>query len=594
MQTMQTMQSSPFRLPRNTPFGILENIAEWGLGLKKLDSLYSKHVDGRHTGADFLPVVLDIFQVGYQVTAGVTDSIPTSGPSVVVANHPFGGIEGVALADLLLKQRPDVKLLTNEMLCKIPELAELFIGVDILSKNAREKNRKAVEEARQWVEDGHQLLIFPSGEVASYNLKLNKVVDPKWRHTAATIARSTSAPVTPVFVEGANPWLFQCLGMIHPLLRTTRLIRELINKKGQTIGFRIGKTISSSELSVFPTQAAATSYLRLNTYLLSTRNLGESTEQAFCSTEKSERVDEAVPSKQLASEIAALPSDSLLIDKGEMQVYCAAARQMPEVLAEIGRLREIAFRQVGEGSGKSSDLDQYDEYYHHLFLWNQNAQEVVGAYRIGRVDDILRTHGVHGIYTRSLFRYHANFIHRLGSCLEMGRSFVRPEYQKSLSALMLLWKGIGAYVGVNPQYKVLFGPVSISSDYSEVSRQLMAGCLAVNNSDQALTELVTPITPLKNKGKFWFEEDLQGVQNVEHLSYMVQQIEKDNKGIPILLKQYLKLSGELAAFNVDPDFNNALDGLIIVDLLKVNDRTLEKYMGVEPARQFRAHHKTEA
>jgi putative hemolysin len=282
-----------------------------------------------------------------------------------------------------------------------------------------------------------------------------------------------------------------------------------------------------------------------------------------------------------------LPETCLLLEKGEMAVYCGKADQLPAILPEIGRLREITFRGVGEGTGLERDLDKYDEYYLHLFLWNRKTSEIVGAYRIGQVDQILRAKGVHGIYSRSLFRYHGDFIHKMGSCLEMGRSFVVPEYQKSLSALMMLWKGIGAYVAANPWYKVLFGPVSISSDYSEVSRQLMAGCLSMNNSDSVLQDLVQPTTPLKpGKGRFWNQTDLLGLTDFEKLSSLVQQIEKDNKGIPILLKQYLKLRGELAAFNVDPDFNNALDGLIIVDLMKVDERTLNKYMGASGARSF--------
>ena len=270
-----------------------------------------------------------------------------------------------------------------------------------------------------------------------------------------------------------------------------------------------------------------------------------------------------------------------------MAVFCATEKQLPHILPEIGRLREVTFRGVGEGTGQASDLDEYDKHYLHLFLWNRKSSEVVGAYRIGQVDQILREQGLHGIYSRSLFRYHADFLHKLGCSLEMGRSFVRPEYQKSLSALLSLWKGIGAYVAANPRYRVLFGPVSISSDYSEVSRQLMAGCLSVNNSDEVLKELVEPTTPLKSgKGQFWSVDHLQGLSDVDKLSSLVQQIEKDNKGIPVLLKQYLKLSGELAAFNVDPDFNNALDGLIIVDLARVEERTLNKYMGAAKAEAF--------
>ena len=587
------MQTSPFRLPRSTRSGVAERVAEWLLGLKTLERLYIENNQRPRESGEFLKFVLQLLKVDYAITSGDKTLVPARGSSVVVANHPFGGIEGVALAGFLMSVRPDVKVLTNEVLCRIPELQDIFIGVDIFSKNAKKKNKAAIEEARQWVADGHQLLIFPSGEVSSYDFQLKQVIDPRWRNTAASIALQTSASVTPVFIEGSNGWLFQCLGLLHPRLRTARLIRELINKQGATIGFRIGSEITNTELSALNSNTAATNYLRLHTYLLSEQASQLISQHKPKSTYVIDITDPVSPDA-MASEIEQLPDDSLLIEKGDMQVYCAAIQNIPETLKEIGRLREVSFREVGEGSGKSSDIDRYDEYYLHLFLWNKNSNEVVGAYRIGQVDKIVRQHGLHGMYTRSLFRYHANFLHKLGNCLEMGRSFVRPEYQKSLSALMLLWKGIGAYVAANPKYRVLFGPVSISSDYSEVSRMLMAGCLSVNNCDQALRDLVSPTTPLKKKKQFWTLDDLRGLQNVEQLSSLVQRIEKDNKGIPVLLRQYLKLRGELAAFNVDPDFNNALDGLIIVDLMRVDDRTLGKYMGAEEARAFLGHHKSVA
>ena len=592
-----TVQSSPFRLPRITRTGIPEAAAEWLLGLKTIERLYEKEGCGNHRYDDFLKLVLQIFQVDCKVLSGTLDSIPASGPSVVVANHPFGGIEGVALADLLLQVRPDVKVLTNELLCRIPNLQEIFIGVDVLGKNARKHNMSAVEEARKWVEDGHLLLIFPAGEVSSFDFSLLQVTDTRWRNTAARIVRKTSASVTPIYIEGRNGLLFQTMGVINQRLRTIRLIRELLNKKGQTLGFRVGQTLDPSALKNMDSDSALTNYMRLNTYLLSTQkpekvrpSLGRNKK-----TRSEKPVAAATEIEKLVENVQQLPDECLLLEKNEMAVYCATATQLPSVLREIGRLRELTFRGVGEGTGLELDLDKYDEHYLHLFLWNHKKNEVVGAYRIGQIDKILREKGIHGIYSRSLFRYHAEFLHKLGSSLEMGRSFVRPEYQKSLGALMMLWKGIGAYVAANPWYRVLFGPVSISSDYSEVSRQLMAGCLSMNNSDSVLTELVRPTTPLKKgRKRFWSQQDLQGLKDIDKLSSLVQQIEKDNKGIPVLLKQYLKLSGELAAFNVDPDFNNALDGLIIVDLTKVNERALNKYMGAAGARAFQDYNRPAA
>ncbi len=588
------MLNSPFRLPRRTRFGLIESAIERFLGLSALEKLYEPEYKYQFNGKAFLRRVLNIFDVDYKVTKGSIASIPAFGSSIVVANHPFGGIEGVALADLLLQRRSDVKVLTNELLCRIPEFEDVFIGVDVLSKQAKEKNKQAISEAQAWVDDGHQLLIFPAGEVSSYNKSLGAICDPEWRNTASLIALNTRASVTPIFVEGNNSKLFHWLGRIHPRLRTVRLIRELINKQGATLAFRIGKTLETKELHSFSSKKALTHFLRLCTYLLSPQQNHSEPLKEIKPQREEEAIADSVSSLAMKTEIENLSEHTMLLEKGEMAVYCAPASDVPYVLREIGRLREITFRQVGEGSGRSLDLDQYDEYYLHLFLWNRERSEVVGAYRIGCVDQILSNHGIYGLYSRSLFNYKEPFLYKLGCCLEMGRSFVRPEYQKSLNALLMLWKGIGAYVAANPQYRVLFGPVSISSDYSEVSRQLMAGCLGANNCDQALADLVTPTTPLKSSGLLWSTGDLKGINSIEQLSSLVQQIEKDNKGIPVLLRQYLKLQGELAAFNVDPDFNDALDGLIIVDLLKVDEKMLSKYMGAERCSDFVQYHRKAA
>ena len=581
------MTTSPFRIPRKTRSGVPESLIEWLLGLRALEKRYLSADGGQYPGKDFLKLVLNTFKINHRISGGSLKSIPKSGPAVIVANHPFGGIEGVALADLLLSVRNDVKVLTNEMLCRIPDLRDIFIGVDVLSKQRRTKNKKAIEEAEKWVGSGHLLLIFPAGEVSSYHWKYKKIIDPIWRQTAARIAKNTEAAVTPVFIEGANSWLFQALGLIHPQLRTLRLIRELINKKGETIYFRIGPLLTKSELSPLESDKVVTSYLRLHTYSLSPHSSSLRHNNIKSTETPLEEVISAIKTDQLELDIAQLSKKNCLLKKGEMEVYCAEAKQLPHVLQEIGRLREITFRQVGEGTGHAYDIDSYDQYYLHLFLWDSQKSKIIGAYRIGEVDKILREKGIHGIYSRSLFRYHAVFLKRLGSCLEMGRSFVCPEYQKSLSALMLLWKGIGAFVAANPKYRVLFGPVSISSDYSDISRQLMAGCLQINNSDKTLAELVQPLTPLKRtEACFWNQSDLEGLTDIDKLSSLIQQIEQDRKGVPVLLRQYLKLRGELVAFNVDPDFNNALDGLIIVDLTRVDRRLLSKYMGANKASDF--------
>lgn len=588
---------SPFRLSRRLPFGVIAPVIESFTGLKTLGKLYHKHYKSTTDPADFASQALDILSVTYEIRQGSDTNIPRQGPLIVIANHPFGGIEGVVLMDMVLKQRTDVKVLANQELNALDGALDIFIGVNILEgTSAKRKNWLALNESKQWITSGGVLLLFPSGEVASWQWKHKKVVEAPWQKTVARLIQHTKASVLPVFFEGKNSPVFHSLGLIHPKARTLWLVRELINKKNSKISLRIGDLITAREMAPLEDKAAITNYLRLNTLLLGyqQQNTDTNKEPPLTPSNNSQQpvpVGCTLKHKTMTDEINNLNQDQLLIEKNGMQVWCAPAAHIPTILHEIGRLREITFRAVGEGSGQSIDIDEFDEYYQHLFLWNTEKQEIVGAYRIGHVDEIINQRGLEALYSQHLFGYDNNFLKKLSPCLEIGRSFIRQEYQKILNSLLLLWRGIGAYVAVNPQYRILFGPVSISSDYSEVSRQLIASCLTTNNYDETLAAMVNPVKPYKLSHSMpWTTEHLSGINQVELLSSLIKIIEGD-KGIPILIKQYLKLQGEFAGFNIDENFSNALDGLIIVDLTRIDKRTLHKYMGPEKAESYLSYQK---
>jgi hypothetical protein len=286
-------------------------------------------------------------------------------------------------------------------------------------------------------------------------------------------------------------------------------------------------------------------------------------------------------SRLLISEVNKLRREQMLVSTDEFSVYQGRSWQMPYLLNEIGRLREIAFREVGEGTGRAFDLDKYDSYYDHIFVWHKANRELVGAYRIGRADEIIKVFGKKGLYTHKLFKYKKRLFKATGPMLELGRSFVRPEYQRTPSALFLLWKGIGQYIVRRPQYKMLFGPVSISNAYAELSRQVMVDFLTERSFQSALAEFVKPRHPFDQKvTKNWDAKITTGmVESLEDLSAFIAEIEPDGKGLPTLLKHYLKLGGNLLGFNVDTAFCQSLDGLILVDLTKTDYRMLERYMG---------------
>lgn len=293
----------------------------------------------------------------------------------------------------------------------------------------------------------------------------------------------------------------------------------------------------------------------------------------------------------LKAEIEALPPQQKLVRSGNFSVFYARADQMPRCLQEIGRLREITFREVGEGTGRASDVDLFDAYYIHLFVWDHSTDMIVGAYRLGLADEILARYGKRGLYTHSLFKYADPALRALNPAIELGRSFVRSEYQRGFSPLMLLWRGIGEFIVRHPRYATLFGAVSISNEYESASRRLIVDYLSANNLERTLARHVKPRRAFLDETAH-ASEQLAMLHDIEDVSRMVRTIERDGKGVPILLKQYLKLGGQLLAFSADRKFANALDGLIMVDLRASDPRMLARYLGEAGAASFLSHHES--
>jgi putative hemolysin len=285
-------------------------------------------------------------------------------------------------------------------------------------------------------------------------------------------------------------------------------------------------------------------------------------------------------------------SDAVLAKSSHLNVIVASAEQIPHLLQEIGRQREITFRLVGEGTGREVDLDAFDEYYLHLFLWDNDKQQLAGAYRLGRADVILKNHGKRGLYTSTLFKFRRPFLEHLKDAVEMGRSFITPEYQRTAATLPLLWKGICVWISRNPQYRKLFGPVSISQDYHNLSQNMLIEFLKEHRLDSEMASHVRPRQPFKTSGDNSLMKEFISAKlnDIEDCSALISSLEQDQKGIPVLLKHYLKLNGTLISFNVDKDFSSVVDGLILVDLTKTQQRILMKYMGEARCQEYLAYH----
>jgi putative hemolysin len=567
---------------------LAEQLVERVTGLARLNREYAQAPELNEAG--FIRYVLDLLQIDYRVSNETR--IPATGPLLVVANHPFGAIEGVILAEIMGRVRPDARILANGLLQRIPELSQRFIGVDVFGgAAAAQRNSAPMRQALRWLKDGGALVVFPAGEVAHFDPLQLRVAEPRWQRGIGRLIQASGATLLPIGIEGRNSLSFQAVGLLHPRLRTLLLVREMLNKRGQRLQLHVGQPIPAKRLKGITDAAELIEHLRLRCELLRQHRDEEAAELPGLDNPQWQPLIAAEPDALLAQEVADLPSEQLLVDGGEMRVYQARAPQIPHLLREIGRLREQTFRAVGEGTGRSCDLDLYDNYYIHLFIWHDAKREVVGAYRLGRADDILAHFGKKGLYSHSLFRYRTRLLERINPAIELGRSFVRQEYQRSFSPLMLLWKGIGQYIAQNPRYKILFGPVSISQSYQDDSQRLLIEYLLASHSRPELGRLVKARRPFRSQQ--WLSRLCRSTPSamgdLDAVSDLVTQLEPDGKGIPILLKQYLKLGGQLLAFNVDREFNNAVDGLIMVDLTATDPKVLQRYMG-EATEAFLAWH----
>jgi putative hemolysin len=562
------------------------------IGLRELERVYQRIPEVNST-AEFVDEALKAFAVRVEVEADDLQQIPDSGAVAVVSNHPYGGIEGLILAQLLLGRRTDVKIMANYFLGRIAELRDLFILVDPFdTDDSRRRNLAGLRQTMTWLAQGGALSVFPAGEVAHLDLHRRRVVDPPWDVRLARIVQRTVCPVIPVYFTGHNGPLFQIAGLIHERLRTVLLVRELLKRRASTIEVRIGRPIPAGKLAGRDSDTQVMAYLRAHTELLAVRPVRGDIPPAPLQPRRTpagaKPVIAAIPTELLADEVQSLPPESLLVDAGKQAVYVARAAEIPYLLREIGRLRELTFRTAGEGTGRELDLDRFDQDYLHLFLWNRSSSEVIGAYRLGMTEQLLATSGRKALYTSSLFRFEPELFTAMGPAVEMGRSFIRPEHQRSFTGLMMLWKGIGAFLLRHPRYSVLFGPVSISADYRSISQQLMVAFLKQNLGVHEWSRWVRPrarFRPRRRQGSLLSVMEIGGLDDV---SSFVAELEPDRKGVPILLKQYLKLGGALLGFNVDPDFSNVLDVLILVDLRQTPAATLVRYMGREGAEQMLA------
>lgn len=572
---MATSSTTQFTGLFNSAPAPIREFLHSALQLRDLQDLYTRARGTSH--ATLSRAVLDLLNIRIQLPPHHLERFPRTGAVVVVANHPFGLLDGLVLDSVLHELRQDVKILTNSFLWGIQELRDRCLPVDVFGgPDGASINVQSARRAFQLLFAGKGIALFPAGEVAHWRSERRSITDPPWNAAAVRFAMRTGARVVPIYFAGANSLAFQIAGLLHPKLRTVRLAGELLNKRGSQVEVRIGTAIPASELAKQGSLDRATEYLRARTYVLSHQ---QTKRVLIRRPEAPRRTVVPFETAELTAEIGRLEkAGRVVIENESYAVFRERGSAIPALMREIGRARELTFRAAGEGTGKDLDLDVFDRHYTHLILWHKPSGRVAGAYRLAWTQDILPGGGVRGLYTSTLFRFNPAFFRALGPAVELGRSFISPEFQKDYAPLLLLWQAIGRSVAARPEAPVLFGPVSISADYSEASRQLIVEFLRKRRFRADLARWVSPRRPFHSR--LMRAAELRAVaaclDEVEDLSARISDIE-EHSGVPVLLRQYLRLGGRVAAFHVDRNFSDTLDGLLIVDLREAPEKMLARY-----------------
>ena len=546
--------------------------------LKKVNRIYRDNMD--KVGIEFINSVISSLDIDFEIDAKEFKHIPKTGPFITVSNYPLGGIDGLLIMKMISEIRPDYKFLANHSLNQIKPINDLSIPITDARKNKKSKlSFSGIKKARQHLQTGNSLGIFPAGKASTYNRDVKIITDEKWSPLLIKFIKKAEVPVIPIFFQDTNSIFYHILGSIHPLLQAIRLEKELFNKKNSKLKIRIGRAISTTEQAKFPDNSVFSRFLRAKTYALGTAlDVNKYFSPNFTSKlPKAEEIIPPVSPELITKEINTVKKDYLLFSNSNYDVICAPYNIMPDVLTEIGRLREITFRDIGEGTNKSSDIDEFDLYYHHLIIWDNTENKIVGAYRVGMGQNILKQYGISGFYIHSLFNIKEEFEHTLSQTLELGRSFITQEYQRKPLSLFLLWKGILYLLLKNSDYRYIIGPVSISNEFSKISKGLIVEFFRTNYFNKEVANNIEP----KNKFKIPIDYNIDNKVFLKDIGSNINKLDKYIKEIepqfsmPVLFKKYIGMGAKVIGFNIDPKFNNCLDGLILLDIFDIPPKTLK-------------------
>lgn len=588
--------------------GVLGKPIAWSLiyitRLNVLNNIYNR---GKDLPTDqFLDFLLDDINVDYEIHEEDLNRIPKTGPFIILANHPLGALDGIIMMHAIGKVRPDFKVMGNFLLHQVKPLETMVIPVNPFETRKEVYNSlHGLRVALSHLEGGGGLGIFPAGEV-SFKNEEGEIVDRVWQDSAIRLVQKAKVPVVPMFFRARNSKLFYRMSQLHPDVQTAMLPSEMIRKRTKPIQIRIGKPILPKTQEEYKNVEQFRLFLRRKVYILSSYYGKKNSLRENLSIDSIKKLPSTIPSlplkiipqfipqlsraskpkevisetqkELLLSDIGILNEDpmNLLFTSNQYECYFALAQNIPNILRELGRLREITFRAIGEGTNHEIDLDWYDNHYHHLFLWDKENERIVGAYRMALGADVYEKYGVKGFYISELFNFEPEIHPFFKKCIEMGRAFVVEDYQQKPMPLFLLWRGIVHVTLRNPHQKYIIGGVSISNQFSDFSKSLMIEFMRSHYFDPIVAQYVHA----KNEYKVKLKEEERSLifednADLNKFDKLIDELEPNMLRLPVLIKKYIKQNAKVIAFNVDPKFNDAIDGLMYIRISDLPESTVK-------------------
>ncbi|AZA49079.1 lysophospholipid acyltransferase family protein [Chryseobacterium carnipullorum] len=557
--------------------------------INEVNRLYDKLKDKE--GKDFFDSFVRERNLSYIAFEEDLAKIPKTGPFILVSNHPLGAIDGILMCKILSEVRPDFKVMGNFLLEKIKPMEPYVISVNPFeNRKEAHSSTSGMRETLKHLQNGGCVGIFPAGEVSNKNNPYGEILDKEWEKPALKLIRMAKVPVVPLYFHAKNSRIFYQVAKLHPSLQTLMLPAEMMNDREKPIRIRIGKPITLKAMDEMETIEELGEFLKRKVYMMKSYyekrkslaqsiNLKNLTVKFPLLREENivQNIIDETPKEDILKDINRLRgTDKMLFSNGNYEIYFTTYEEIPSVMREIGRQRELTFRAVGEGSNLPFDLDEYDKHYHHLFLWDNSAEKLAGAYRMALGKDVMKKYGIKGFYTSSLFEFEQDIHPFFKKVIEMGRAYISEEYQQKPLPLFLLWRGIVHVCLRNSDHKFLMGGVSISNKFSEFSKSLMIEFMRSNYFDSAVAQYITPKNEykvkLRDRDKNIFFEEMES--DLNKLDKIIDDLEPELR-LPVLIKKYIKQNAKVIAFNVDPNFNDAIDGLMYIRISDLPESTIK-------------------